>query len=224
MANSSSTCNGSNLNAYMGLAHNTNTGCGVTQDSNIATLSDPYSPLASNIPTNLASSCNPQLTKSGSSWSGGNSWSGAKTLTGTASVSGNTLVCGDVQLTGDVTVNAPNGAVLYIQNGRLDLNGHTFKTNGSSVTLVFTGDNGSYVHAPVDLSGGSNGVLDFQAPTSGPFPGMAIYQDPKLTTGVDVSYSAVRLGTSRAAYIYQMRSSQLVAPLINLATADTALP
>ena len=64
----------------------------------------------------------------GSTWSGGTPWSGSKTLTGTANMAGNTLICGDLRLTGDVTINAPSGAVLYIENGLLDLQGHTLST------------------------------------------------------------------------------------------------
>jgi len=194
MSNSASTCNGSNLKASMGLAHGTNNGCGITQHSNVPVVSDPYAAYASHIPTDLSTRCSntyPQESRHGSTWSGGNTWSGSKTLTGSATIAGNTLVCGDLRLTGNVTINAPSGAVLYIQNGLLDLQGHTLSTaNGSAVTIVFTGDNtGSYQHIPTDNSGGSAGVLDIQAPTGGSFPGMAIYQDPLLTHNVDVSYA-----------------------------------
>jgi len=53
---------------------------------------------------------------------------------------------------------------------------------GSALTIIFTGTTGSYTHAP---TGG--GALDFPAPTSGIWKGIAIYQDPALTTGVDIS-------------------------------------
>jgi hypothetical protein len=76
--------------------------------------------------------------------------------------------------------------VLVIENGQLDTNGYTLKTaSGSSVTVVFSGTNlGAYTHAP---TGG--GTLDITAPSSGVWSGMAMYQDPNLTTGVDL-YSA----------------------------------
>jgi hypothetical protein len=194
MSNSAATCNGSNLKATIGIAHGTNNGCGITQYSNIPPVTDPYAGYATNIPGDLATRCSnsyAQESRHGSTWSGGNTWSGSKTLTGSATVAGNTLVCGDLRLTADVTINAPSGAVLYIQNGSLDLQGHTFSTaNGSAVTIVFTGDNtGSYQHIPTDNSGGSSGVLDIQAPTGGPFPGMAIYQDPNLTHNVNLTYA-----------------------------------
>lgn len=194
MSNSASTCNGSNLKATMGIAHATNNGCGNRQVSNRPALSDPYAYMASNIPNNLPTRCSnsyPQESKHGGTWSGGTAWSGTKTLTGTASLAGNTLICGDLRLTGDVTIDAPSGAVLYIENGLLDLQGYTLRTaNGSSVTLVFTGTNtGSYQHYPTDNSGGAKGTLDIQAPTGGPFPGMVIYQDPAVTRNVDFTYA-----------------------------------
>jgi Flp pilus assembly protein TadG len=194
MSNSAGTCNGSNLQATMGLAHGTNNGCGFIQHSNIPILADPYAYMASNIPTDLPSRCSntySQESRHGSTWSGGTTWSGSKNLSGTASLAGNTLICGDLRLTGDVTIDAPSGAVLYIENGLLDLQGYTLRTaSGSSVIIVFTGTNtGSYQHYPTDNSGGSAGVLDIQAPTSGPFHGMALYQDPALTRNVDFTYA-----------------------------------
>jgi Flp pilus assembly protein TadG len=200
MSNSAATCNGSNLNANFGLAAGTNSGCGNTQYSNVPVVSDPYASMASNIPSTITGpkgSCGnsyPQeSTKKGAAqWT---QWSGTKSLSGTASVSGNTLVCGDLQLSGDVVINTADnltGSTLYIANGQLDLNGHTFSTaDGSALTIVFTGDSGgTYTHAPTDNSAGQGGVLNVQAPSasSASFPGMAIYQDPSLKSGVDVTY------------------------------------
>jgi hypothetical protein len=78
---------------------------------------------------------------------------------------------------------------MIIENGQLDLNGHKFTTSaGSALTLVFSGaDGGGYLHAPADNTNGPGGVLDITAPTTGPWAGVAIYQDPSLTTGLDVS-------------------------------------
>ena len=184
MSNSTATCNGSNLNANYGLAHGTNNGCGNNQQSNIPLVADPFYALHTNIPSNTCSSY-PQETKRGSNWSGGTSLSGLKTY------SGNVQFCGDVQLTGDVVINTPdnvNGATLVIENGQLDLNGHTLSTaDGSAVTIIFSGTSGSYAHYPTDTA--NNGVLNIQAPSGGNFPGVAIYQDPLLTSGVNVTYS-----------------------------------
>jgi hypothetical protein len=85
--------------------------------------------------------------------------------------------CGDQMLTADVTINAPVGspAVLIVENGQLDLNGHTLTTSsGSAVTVVFSGTNGSYVHAPTDNTNGAGGALNITAPTSGPWSGALV--------------------------------------------------
>jgi hypothetical protein len=188
MSNSASSCNGSNLQANYGLAHGTNSGCGNTQVSDVPTVSDPYAYLAKNIPTNTCPSYQ-QETKQGSNWSGGISWSGSQSL------SGEVQMCGDVRLTGNVIIDTPDnltGATLVIENGQLDLNGYTLSTSsGSAVTIVFSGTAGNYTHAPTDNSTGHGGILNVQAPSSSSalFPGVAIYQDPSLTSGVDVTYT-----------------------------------
>ena len=178
-SNTSARCNGHNLDADVGDAVGTNNGCGVIENSGVTPTVDPYSGLASNIPSNTCSSY-PQepAKKNGTPLPPSNTW------TGNHNLSGNVIVCGDLQLTGNVTINASSGAVLVIENGQLDTNGYTIQTSsGSGLTVVFSGTaGGSYIHAP---TGG--GTLDIAAPTSGPWSGIAIYQDPKLTSGVDIS-------------------------------------
>jgi hypothetical protein len=179
MANTSARCNGSNLHADYGLAHGTNSGCGVIEVSGVPTVADPFAALAASIPANTCASYpqepahhnDPALPTS-------NQWSGHQSL------NGNVQFCGDLQLTGDVTIDAPAGAVLVIENGQLDTNGYRFMTaSGSALTVVFSGTNGgSYVHAP---TGG--GTIDIAAPTSGTWSGIAMYQDPNLTTGINMS-------------------------------------
>jgi hypothetical protein len=194
MSNTSAQCNGSNLGADYGLAHGTSSGCGAKQVSNVPVVTDTYGGLASNIPALSSSGCTAansyQETKHGNSYSvdSHNQLSGSLNLTG-----GNNFKCGDQMLTGDVVINTPPGspAVLIIENGQLDLNGHTLTTSsGSAVTLVFSGKDSqgtSYTHAPTDNTNGSGGRLDITAPNSGPWSGVAIYQDPSLTSGLDVS-------------------------------------
>jgi Flp pilus assembly protein TadG len=195
MSNSAAICNGSNLKANYGLAAGTNNGCGNKQQSDIPVVLDPYKAMASNIPANTCgtkASNFPQETQHGSSYSGGTSWSGPQTL------SGANQMCGDVRLTGNVVINTADdktGAVLVIENGQLDLNGFTLSTaKGSAVTIVFSGvpttPPGNYEHIPNDNSTGQGGVLNIQAPSgsSALFQGTAIYQDPSLTTGVDITY------------------------------------
>jgi Flp pilus assembly protein TadG len=177
MSNADAVCNGHDTGADYGDAHLTNNGCGVVQESNVPTVPDPYTGLATNIPPNTCGGNYPQepAKKSDPALPSSNQWGTDQSL------NGNVQICGDLQLTSDVTINAPNGAVLVIQNGQLDTNGHTIRTaNGSALTIVYSGDNGSYTHGP---TGG--GTLDIQAPTSGPWSGVAMYQDPSLTTGVN---------------------------------------
>ena len=157
MSNANATCNGSNLDAYYGLASGANSGCGNTGFSNVPVVSDPYLAMADNIPQNTCTSY-PQESGSSknSSLPASNQWANnlsltlANTLTGTPSAKTYTgaMFCGDVQLTQDVTINTPNdtdGGVIVIENGQLDLNGHTLRTaNGSAVTIVFSGANGNY--------------------------------------------------------------------------------
>jgi Flp pilus assembly protein TadG len=181
MSNTSATCNGHNLNANVGSAHLTNNGCGIVQNSNMPVVADPYSGLASHIPADTcggtyyqepAKKKDPALPIS-NQMSGSQGWS-------------QKIVCGDLQLTGDTTISGLGGNLLVIENGQLDTNGYTLQTaSGSALTVVFTGSNNAgYQHVP---SGG--GTLDIAAPTSGAWSGIAIYQDPNLTTNVDVSYA-----------------------------------
>lgn len=177
MSNTGASCNGGDLGAPIGAAHNTNSGCGAKQFSGVPAVVDPYIGLAINIPADSCSSYPQKPGKKGPALPASNQWSGSKSL------GGNVPVCGDLQLTGNVTIDAPAGAVLVIYNGQLDTNGYSITTsNGSALTVVFSGDNGAYTHAP---TGG--GILDIAAPTSGPWKGVAMYQDPKLTSGVDIS-------------------------------------
>ena len=118
----------------------------------------------------------------------------------------------DQQLTGDFTINAPAGATIVIENGQLDTNGHTFQTaNGSSVTLVFSGDNsGSYTHSPT-----STGTLNIQAPTSGPWSGVAVYQDPTITSGVDITYAGNNPTWDITGLVYLPKSNVTMSGAVN---------
>lgn len=172
-SNTNANCSGHDLGADYGDAVGTVSGCGRIQNPGLPPTADPYAGLAANIPADTCGGVYPQI-PSGSI----TTWSGTKNL------SGNVVICGDLKLTGNVTVEAPSNAVLVIVNGRLDTNGFSIGTSsGSGLTIVFTGTiGGSYVHAPT-----GSGIIDIAAPTSGPWSGVMIYQDPKLTTGVDIS-------------------------------------
>jgi len=202
MSNTGSTCNGGNLNAAMGDAAGTNKGCGHIQNSNVPIVTDPYSGLASNIPANPCHTYPTEPIKPHDPpLSSSNKWSGSFSYGG-----GNHIVCGDQQLTGNTTIN---DAVLVIENGQLDTNGYTL--SGSNLTIVFTGTNGaSYQHFP---SGG--GTLDIQAPASGDWSGVAIYQDPSLTKNVDVSAAGNSPAWDISGLVYLPHSSVTLSGVVN---------
>jgi Flp pilus assembly protein TadG len=190
MSNTAAQCNGSNLGAGHGIAHGTSDGCGTVQNSGVDPVKDLYYDLRFNIPSLGSSGCAgnyPQETKHGNAYS----VDASNQLSGTLSLgAGNNFKCGDQMLTADTVIDTGGtAAVLVIENGQLDLNGHALTTkDGSAVTVVFSGDNsGSYTHAPTDNTNGTGGRLDLAAPRTGPWSGVAIYQDPSLTSGLDVS-------------------------------------
>jgi Flp pilus assembly protein TadG len=208
MANTSARCNGGNLGAPYGLAHVTDSGCGVIQVSGVPTVADQYAALASNIPSPNCPGGYPQADQHGDVGVS-NQVSGSQTW------SGNVQFCGDVKLTGDVTVNAPTGAVLVIQNGQLDTAGFTLRTaSGSGLTIVFSGSNGSYTHAPTS-SVNNRGTIDIAAPTTGPWSGIAMYQDPNVTTGVNMSAAGNAPTWDISGLIYMPHSTVTLSGAVN---------
>jgi len=117
--------------------------------------------------------------------------------------------CGDIQLTSDVT--ATNGGTMVIENGRLDLNGHKF--TGTGLTIIFTGPTIAGL-SPLRIPP-TNGTLDISAPTSGTWSGVAIYQDPALTSGVDWSSSGNSLTWNITGLIYMPNSNISFSGTIN---------
>jgi hypothetical protein len=75
--------------------------------------------------------------------------------------------------------------------------------SGTGLTIVFTGTNNSnYQHI---ITGG--GALDITAPTSGNWSGVAIYQDPNLTTNVDISAAGNSPAWNISGLVYLPHSS-----------------
>ena len=187
MSNTSSTCHGSNLQADIGNAHTTNTNCGTISNSNMPIVPDPYAQLATQIPPNNCLAYPQEPSKNGIPLPSSNLLSGSLLQAGSTLQLGTQTVCGDLQLTSDVTLSGPGSTLLVIVNGRLDLNGYTLKTApGASITVVFTGSNSAnYIQTPT-----GSGTLDITAPTSGPWAGVAIYQDPKLTISSAIDIAA----------------------------------
>jgi Flp pilus assembly protein TadG len=202
MSNTSANCNGHNLNANFGDAHGTDNGCGVTKNSNQPVVTDPYSGLASNIPSDTCNGNYPQepAKKKDPPLPASNQWSGSESVNGTK------VVCGDQQLTGNTTMN---NTVLVIENGQLDTNGYTLQ--GQNLTIVFSGSNsGSYEHIP---TGG--GTLNIDAPTSGDWSGVAIYQNPTLTNNVNVSAAGNSPTWDISGLVYLPHSSVTLSGAVN---------
>ena len=195
MSNTGAVCSGHNLGLDISFAAQTNTTCGAQQVHNDP-ITDPYQ---SQISTSIGafSSLPPCATPYTQESKQGNHYTilPSNQLNGPMNLPSNPVTnntykwCGDYELYGDVTVTTPaSGAVIVIENGQLDLNGHVFQTaSGSFLTIVFIGT-GGYPHSPTDNTNGPGGALNITAPTSGPWAGMAVVQDPSLRDpGLDVS-------------------------------------
>lgn len=168
LSNGDTTCNGTNSNGgansitYGPSGSNKKCSPSVQETSVFA---DPYSSLASNIPANSCSSY-PGATVSGSV-----TWGAVQHYCGTVSVS-------------SATITTPStGTLLIIENGDLNIATQLLTAAGSGLTVLLTGTNaGSHV-----LSG--SGDMNIAAPPagSGTWSGIAVYQNPALTSGVDMS-------------------------------------
>lgn len=183
MSNSNSTCNGHDIGASVGDAAGTSNGCGLTQNSNVPVVTDPYAARASNIPTNVCGS-HPQATlhNNGKSVTNAN---GATTLSGSYSNTGNWAICGDLVLSGNVTLTGSSVAII-IYNGDLLTNNYTILTaSGAAATIIFSGSMSNVSHIP-----NTPGAINIKAPNTGVWSGVALYQDPGMTdnSGLDIDY------------------------------------
>jgi hypothetical protein len=172
MSNTSANCNGHTLKAEYSDAHVTSAGCGRRNTSNVDVVADPFASKASNIAANPCK--NPDYSwiptqKNDPALKSTNTFHGLDSRT---SIS----ICGDAQLDGPTLLTGGN-VVITVYGGSLDLKGYTLQTMpGTTATIVFTGpQNSDHMHIPM-----GTGMLDIQAPTSGPWKGVAIYQDPAL--------------------------------------------
>jgi len=112
-------------------------------------------------------------------------------------------ICGDYQLQNDITLSTTGTVV--IENGSLDLNGHTLSTTGTAgLTIILTGTTSpSYSHVIVDSAGG--GTLNVSSPTSGTWSGMAVYQDPNVPPQT-LTYSGNSPGWDISGIIYMPKT------------------
>jgi Flp pilus assembly protein TadG len=150
------------------------------QAGGLSPYPDPYQGvLTANPPTNPCSNYYPS---SNANFPGGNKIQGTPGWDGSEKV-----FCGDVQLSGNVTLSGAS-TVLVIENGTLNLNNYTLSTaSGAGLTIVFTSPNPtseSYTSGGTPsnfvIGGGTNGILDIAAPTSGTWSGIAMIQNAQL--------------------------------------------
>ncbi len=239
-SNSDATCNGHNLNAGYGDAHGKSTGCGVYQDSGLAVLPDPYSFLAADIPADPCPNTLPagvtseypqEPTKqkdpalpnvTGTGACSNETW--GATLSGNITWGATQFFHGDVQLTGDVNLTtASPGAVMVIEDGQLDTNGHTLKTlAGSGLTIIFTSPSADYASASYTHAPTGGGTLDVSSPTTGTWKGVAMYQDPNLTAGVTVASAGNSPTWDISGLVYLPNSNVTFSGAVNKASNGNA--
>ncbi len=209
MSNTAARCNGHDLKADVGDAHTTNNGCGRHRNSNVPIVTDPYTGLRTNIPSRSCGSYpvapakkkDPPLPST-------------NTLHGLES---RTLIdiCGDVELNGPTFIaSSGSGTVLVIRNGSLNLKGYTLQTqSSSSITIIFTGSDNGRTHAPI-----GDGTFDIQAPTTGVWKGVAMYQDPATTGGLNIDEAGNKPTWLITGLVYLPRASVRFSGAINKAT------
>lgn len=221
-SNNDLTCHGGNLNAGSAIAVGTSSVCGGAQISGAPPVPDPYGkdgnktaptlPSKSDVDTACGGSY-PQIATSGQNK--GNPPSGNQivgTYNWSTQSNSTKILCGDIQLTGDVTLQGSSTVV--IENGWLDLNGHTLKTGtGADATIVFSGSDG-YKHYPTS-SVNNSGTIDIKAPSSGNWKGFALYQDPSLKSIVDVSEAGNAPAYNITGIIYMPNAVVTVKGIIN---------
>lgn len=181
--------------AYVATSGRDNDNCGIEQVNPLPAM-DPLASLANSLPSSCGYVAGFPQDRRNSTLPAENRLQGSKFFSSAQPR------CGDVRLTGDVTVTGQS--VLVIVNGHLDLAGFKLRTAAnSSLAIVFAGTGNSAVDKNYEhfvCSSGLNpsncastqngGVLDFSAPASGTWSGVAIYQDPRLPTGQPVNFIA----------------------------------
>lgn len=134
--------------------------------------------------------------------------------------------CGDTKLTADVSIASGNHT-LVIYNGRLELNGHKLSTaSGAGLTIIFSGTAVSSGGTTYTSTFSGSGTLDYAAPTSGTWSGVAVYQNDSVLTGSKNVIDETDIGNTPAFDItglwYAPKSKISFGGAINHATAGYA--
>ena len=180
-SNTSLNCNGHDAAASQSVAAGTATGC-ANPKSNARVVPDIYTKLATNI-TPLCGGLS-----LGVSWdaSSTNIPSGVRTVSQATYTEYH--VCGDLTLTGTGTLinSAPTAdSVIVIENGNLILANHAVvSTVRTAIVMTGVGNSVGYIDFP--NGNGQSATLSLSPPLSpaDPWRGIALYQNPNLTTNV----------------------------------------
>ncbi len=193
--------------------------CG-TERSYDGTATDYYAGLASSIPSNSCSGSYPQRVKTGQ----GKDHLASGSSNYISGSQGTQTRCGDVELSADVTFTG--NSTLTIYNGWLNLGGHKLTVaSGGSLTIILTGTAGNFDHTIVDIKKSgvtTSGVIDYSAPDSGTWSGVAIYQNPALTQNINMTVSGNNPQFNITGLIYASKAQIEISGAINHATAGDA--
>jgi Flp pilus assembly protein TadG len=211
-SNGDADCHGHDLGADAGYAYYSDN-CGAQTHSGVRpAFSDDLDKarLTDTAGTNDYNHCAGSFPQESGTLPTSNEWSAAPTLSTTS----DNVFCGDVQLQSDITL--ASGGTIVIENGVLDMNGHNLTGTGG-VTIVFSGDTTSTAgHILTDNSHpGNKSVLTLTAPSSGAFSGVAIYQDPSLTSGVNITNAGVGPTWNISGLVYLPNSNVTISGAIN---------
>lgn len=202
-------CNGHDLNADISdaVGNQNNCGAGRTGNTGVPKIDDPYAGLAGKIPA--TNPCSPIDKKAG--------YPGV-TLNGNVTLPAVQPYCGTVTLGSNVTVTTPpGGSIMLVRNGSLDVKNFTLTSApGSGVTIIFTGPTISGFKPDYILTGG--GTVDIVAPTSGDWSGVAMYQDPALTSGIDWSAAGSTPTWKITGLVYMSKADVTVSGVVGKAS------
>ncbi len=204
-SNGDAKCNGNGGAPNFGISTSTvssssaGNNCGATQT--VAAIADPFPGLASNIPASCAAPVTLPAT--------GNTWN--LSTNGPSNPACMTL---PLTLPRDITITSatPGTVLVLFGNNDLNLNGHTLSATGG-LTIVFTGATNKASGFPT-----GSGTVDFRAPTSGTWSGVALYQDPRQKAG-SYTYSGNTPTFKLTGLIYAPKSDLTISGAINKSTA-----
>ncbi|MBS0284546.1 MAG: hypothetical protein JSS15_09010, partial [Proteobacteria bacterium] len=206
MSNGSTNCNGANSNmqagyfVVVGSASNGCTGNTGTGQQTVSTApTDPYDQLKNSIDGNFdVDNC-----------------SKGKTTITSLPVGKKIKYCGDLTLGGDVIMN---NNIIVIYDGALILGNNTLSTAANAgATVIFSsnGAAGATAYYPITSNKSS---LNISPTTSGPWKGVSIYQDPRMSpaqTLLDVNYAGNKGQWNVSGVVYLPKSNVTISGAMN---------